>query len=52
MARTAMDQAKKIKIFALYNQGIPTTSIAERFCLSRDYVGDLVRKMKVKDGEN
>jgi DNA-binding transcriptional regulator LsrR (DeoR family) len=52
MARNPMDKAKKIKIFALYNEGIPTANIAERFGLSRDYVGDLVRKMRVKDGQN
>lgn len=52
MARSAMDSAKRIKIYTLYNQGVPTANIAERFCLSRDYVAQIVRKMKIKNGKN
>jgi transposase len=47
MARPAMDDAKKLKIYSLYNDGIPTASIAQRFGLSRDHVGDIVRKMRL-----
>jgi hypothetical protein len=51
MARSAMDNSKKLKIYSLYNDGLPTSRIAERFCLSRDYVGDIVRKMKLIRGK-
>ncbi len=51
MARTAMDNAVKIKIYALYNQGVTTASIGERCGLSRDYIADIVRKMKLKNSE-
>ena len=52
MGRSAMDNAKKLKIYSLYNDGLPTSRIAERFCLSRDYVGDIIRKMKSIRGKN
>jgi DNA-binding transcriptional regulator LsrR (DeoR family) len=51
MARTPMERGKKIKI-SLYLDGIPTASIAQRFGLSRDYVGDIVRKMRLEHGDN
>jgi Mor family transcriptional regulator len=52
MARTAMDSGKKIKIYSLYNQGVPTASIAARFGLSRQHIADIVRKIKIKYGKN
>jgi transposase len=51
MARSAMDNAVKIKIYALYNQGVSTASIAARFGLSRGYIADIVRKIKLKNSE-
>jgi Mor family transcriptional regulator len=52
MARTAMDSAKKVKIYTLYQQGVPTASIAERFCLSSKHIRDVVRKMRLARGNN
>lgn len=52
MARTVMDSAKKIKIYTLYNEGVPTSSLAERFCLSSRHITNIVREMKAKDGKN
>ena len=51
MARSAMDNAVKIKIYALYSQGVSTASIAERFGLSRQHIADIVRKMKLKNSK-
>jgi Mor family transcriptional regulator len=47
-----MDSAKKVKIYALYNDGVTTANIAERFCLTRNYVADVVRKMKQKKAKH
>ena len=52
MARTAIDDAKKIKIYTLYNQGIETAMLAERFGVSRRWINNILLKMKVKHGEN
>ena len=52
MARPPMEQGKKIKIYSLYLEGIPTASITQRFGLSREYVGDIVRKMRLARGDN
>jgi Mor family transcriptional regulator len=52
MARSPMDNAVKIKIYALYNQGVSTNNIAARFGLSRQHIADVVRKTKLKHGKN